>query len=129
HVRFSAMDAAEGGWTVEDTATVAGWAAEAGADLFDISSGGLVAHQQIEPGPGYQVHLAAHVRRESSLPVSAVGMIHSGAEAEQILIDGHADAIRVGREWLRDPHFGLRASDSLGEDAALWPVQYARARE
>src|SRR5690606_13970615 len=38
-VRFSATDWAEGGWHADDTATVAQWAAERGADFFDISSG------------------------------------------------------------------------------------------
>ena len=51
-IRFSGTDWAEGGWTVEETATVARWAAERGADFFDISSGGLVAHQRIVPVAG-----------------------------------------------------------------------------
>lgn len=126
-VRFSGTDAAEGGWSVEDTATVSVWAAEAGADLFDISSGGLVAHQQIVSGPGYQVPLAAHVRRETGLMVSAVGSITEGSQAEEILQQGDADAIFAAREWLRDPHFGLRAAVELDEGIDQWPAQYARA--
>jgi 2,4-dienoyl-CoA reductase-like NADH-dependent reductase (Old Yellow Enzyme family) len=58
-VRFSATDWADGGWDEEQTATVARWAAERGAAFFDVSSGGLVAHQKIVTGPGYQVPLAA----------------------------------------------------------------------
>lgn len=128
-VRFSATDAAEGGWEVEDTATVAQWAAERGAVFFDISSGGLVAHQRFVVGPGYQVPYAAEVHRRTGVAVGAVGLITSGAQAEQILAGGHADVVLAGREWLRDPHFGLRAASELGEtDAAPWPVQYLRAR-
>ncbi|TDN88461.1 NADH:flavin oxidoreductase/NADH oxidase [Microbacterium sp. BK668] len=127
-VRFSATDWAEGGWTVEDTATVAGWAAGRGVDFFDISSGGLVAHQRIVPGPGYQVHLARHVREAAGVPVSAVGLIDSGRQAEEILRRGDADAIMSAREWLRDPHFGLRAAGELGADIDYWPKQYVRAR-
>lgn len=128
-VRFSGTDWAEGGWSVEETATVAGWAADHGAQFFDISSGGLVAHQQITVGPGYQVPVAAEVRRRSGQPVSAVGEITGGRQAEQILQAGDADAIMAGREWLRDPHFALRAATELGEiDAAPWPPQYLRAR-
>ncbi|MGB4777420.1 NADH:flavin oxidoreductase/NADH oxidase [Microbacterium sp.] len=128
-VRFSASDWADGGWDAAQTATVAGWAAERGADLFDISSGGLVAHQRITTGPGYQVPLAAEVRRGGDVPVSAVGEITSGAQAEAVLQAGDADVILAGREWLRDPHFALRAATELGEtDAGLWPPQYLRAR-
>jgi len=128
-VRFSASDHADGGWDAVQTATVARWAAERGADLFDISSGGLVAHQRIATGPGYQVGLAAEVRRMSELPVGTVGEITSGPQAETILAAGAADVVLAAREWLRDPHFALRAATELGEaDAAPWPAQYARAR-
>ena len=128
-VRFSASDWADGGWDAAQTAAVAQWAAERGAVLFDISSGGLVAHQRITTGPGYQVPLAAEVRRSSGLPVSAVGEITSGPQAEAVLQSGDADVILAGREWLRDPHFALRAATELGEtDASLWPPQYVRAR-
>ncbi|MFD0789014.1 NADH:flavin oxidoreductase/NADH oxidase [Microbacterium insulae] len=127
-VRFSATDWADGGWDVEQTATVAGWAAERGVDLFDISSGGLVAHQRITTGPGYQVDLAAHVRRTAGVAVSAVGMIDDAAQAERILAAGDADAVMSGREWLRDPHYALRAATELGADIDYWPAQYLRAR-
>jgi 2,4-dienoyl-CoA reductase-like NADH-dependent reductase (Old Yellow Enzyme family) len=127
-VRFSASDWAEGGWDADETATVARWAAERGADFFDISSGGLVAHQQLTVGPGYQVALAAHVRRVAGVPVSAVGMIDDAAQAEQVLASGDADAVMAGREWLRDPHYALRAAGELGDDIDYWPKQYVRAR-
>lgn len=127
-LRFSASDWAEGGWDVEQTATVARWAAEHGADFFDISSGGLVAHQRVVTGPGYQVELAARVRRDAGVPVSAVGMIDDAAHAERVLADGAADAVMAGREWLRDPHYGLRAAGELGADIDYWPPQYLRAR-
>jgi len=127
-VRFSATDWAAGGWDVAETTVVAGWAREHGVDLVDISSGGLVAHQRITTGPGYQVPLAREVRRGAGVPVSAVGEITTGAQAEGILEAGDADAVMAGREWLRDPHFGLRAATELGEDAAIWPPQYVRAR-
>lgn len=127
-VRFSATDWAEGGWDVAETATVSAWAHERGADLIDVSSGGLVAHQRITTGPGYQVPFAREIRRLTGLPVSAVGEITTGAQAEEILAAEDADAIMAGREWLRDPHFGLRAADELGEDASVWPPQYVRAR-
>lgn len=127
-VRFSASDWAEGGWDADETAIVARWAAELGADFFDISSGGLVAHQKLTVGPGYQVALAAHVRRVAGVPVSAVGMIDDAAQAEQVLTSGDADAVMAAREWLRDPHYALRAAAELGDDIAYWPKQYVRAR-
>lgn len=127
-VRFSATDSAQGGLAVEDVAAVAGWSLEAGADLFDVSSSGLVAHQRIDVHPGYQVPFASHLREATGAPVGAVGVITTGTQAERILADGSADVIIAGREWLRDPHFGLRAATELGEaPQTLWPPQYLRA--
>lgn len=129
-VRFSATDWADGGWGVDETATVAAWVGERGASVIDISTGGLVAHQRITTGPGYQVPFAAAVRERTGLLVTAVGEILDGPQAEAVLQDGLADAVMVGRGWLRDPHFALRAADELGdaEAATLWPPQYLRAR-
>jgi len=127
-VRFSATDWADGGWDVEQTATVAGWAAEAGADFFDISSGGLVAHQRIEPAPGYQVPFAHRVRSEARVSVDAVGLITTPAQAAEIVASGQADAVMLARELLRDPHFPLRAARELGVELDYWPPQYLRAR-
>ena len=125
-VRISATDHAEGGFTPEEAATVSTWATEHGADLIDVSSGGLVAHQQISVFPGYQVPLAESVRQGGRIPESAVGLITAAEQAEQELADGAADAIFAGREWLRDPHFALRAAHELGADIT-WPPQYERA--
>lgn len=126
-VRISATDHADGGFTPDEAAVVGAWATEHGADLIDVSSGGLVAHQRIAVSPGYQVPLAETVRQGGRIPVSAVGLITAAAQAEQVLVDGAADAIFAGREWLRDPHFALRAAHELGAEVA-WPPQYDRAR-
>ncbi|WP_194765461.1 NADH:flavin oxidoreductase/NADH oxidase [Microbacterium sp. UFMG61] len=125
-VRISATDHADGGFTEQEAAVVGGWATERGADLIDVSSGGLVAHQKISVFPGYQVPLASTVRQGGRIPVSAVGLITAAEQAEQVLAEGSADAIFAGREWLRDPHFALRAAHELGAEVA-WPPQYERA--
>lgn len=126
-VRISATDHADEGFTPEEAAIVGDWAVQHSADLIDVSSGGLVAHQRISVFPGYQVPLAETVRQGGRIPVSAVGLITAAAQAERVLADGAADAIFAGREWLRDPHFALRAAHELDADIA-WPPQYERAR-
>jgi 2,4-dienoyl-CoA reductase-like NADH-dependent reductase (Old Yellow Enzyme family) len=126
-VRLSATDWAEGGWDADDSVAAASAVRAAGADLVDVSSGGLVAHQRITTGPGYQAGFAAQVRREVGVAVSAVGMIDDAALAEELVSRGDVDAVMSGREWLRDPHFALRAAGELGAHAD-WPSQYTRAR-
>ncbi|HEY0248470.1 MAG TPA: NADH:flavin oxidoreductase/NADH oxidase [Gryllotalpicola sp.] len=127
-VRFSATDWAEGGWTESDTATVAGWARTAGADFFDVSTGGNVT-AEIPIGPGYQVRFAQYVRSLAEVPTGAVGIITDAAQAEQIVASGQADAVLIAREALRDPHTPLRWARELGADEPeLWQPQYVRAR-
>jgi 2,4-dienoyl-CoA reductase-like NADH-dependent reductase (Old Yellow Enzyme family) len=126
-VRFSATDYADDGWTVEETAVVAGWAAEAGADFFDVSSGGNITGVHIPLSPGYQVPLARTVKDTASVPVSAVGLITTAEQANHVVVSGAADAVMLGREFLRDPHFALRAAHELGVHLDYWPGQYLRA--
>ncbi|MFI1192632.1 NADH:flavin oxidoreductase/NADH oxidase [Micromonospora sp. NPDC020750] len=124
--RISATDWTEDGWTVEDSVVLAGELAAAGVDLVDASSGGASARAAIPVGPGYQVPLAARIRREAGVPTGAVGLIVEPEQAEQIVAGGEADLVLLGRELLRDPYWPRRAAAKLGA-APSWPAQYARA--
>ena len=126
-VRFSATDYVEGGWDQEQTNQVAIWAREAGADLFDISSGGLVTGVKIPTGPGYQVNFSKSTSQATNANVSAVGQITTSEQAEEILQSGQVDVIMAARQFLRDPYFPLRAAYELGVEIE-WPVQYERGR-
>jgi 2,4-dienoyl-CoA reductase-like NADH-dependent reductase (Old Yellow Enzyme family) len=126
-VRFSATDWTEGGWDQEQTSIVAGWARDAGADFFDISSGGNVA-ATIPLAPGYQVPFAEYVRSRADVSTSAVGLITDPRQAEEIVASGKADVVMLARELLRDPHWPLRAAHELGVELDYWPGQYLRAR-
>ncbi|MEF2976987.1 NADH:flavin oxidoreductase/NADH oxidase [Subtercola sp. YIM 133946] len=127
-VRLSATDwVPSGGWDAEQTTAVAAWAREAGADFFDISTGGNVTGVTIPVGPGYQVEFAAQVRAGAGVPTSAVGLITTAEEADAIVSSGQADAVMMARQFLRDPHFALQAAHDLGVTLPYWPAQYTRA--
>lgn len=125
-VRFSATDWVADGWSVEDTVTVTRWAEEHGADMADVSSGGNVP-AQIPVGPGYQVPLATSVRTGAEVATIAVGLIDTPQQAEDIIATGRADVVMMGREFLRDPHFPLRAAAALGVELPYAPQPYHRA--
>jgi 2,4-dienoyl-CoA reductase-like NADH-dependent reductase (Old Yellow Enzyme family) len=127
-IRFSGTDYKEDGWDIDQTIEVAKWCAEAGADLFDISSGGLITGVKIPSGPGYQVPLAEKVGESVSQPVAAVGQITDAHQAEDILKSGVVDVILVGRGALRDPYWPLRAANQLGVELSYWPNQYTRGK-
>lgn len=126
-IRFSASDWMENGWTPDETATVAQWCLDAGADFFDISSGGIIGTAPVQVGPGYQVPFAETVGSKVDAPVSAVGMITTGTQAEEILQHGIVDVIMVGRASLGDPYWALRAAKELGETLDYQPKQFGRA--
>ena len=127
-IRFSGTDYLPGGWDIEQTATVAGWCQELGADLFDISSGGLILGAPVPLGPGYQVPLAARLRSQQEVAaVATVGLITEPQQAEEILQRGDADVIMLGRVLLRDPYWPLRAAHELDVEVR-WPNQYRRGR-
>jgi 2,4-dienoyl-CoA reductase-like NADH-dependent reductase (Old Yellow Enzyme family) len=124
-VRFSATDYSEFGWDVDQTATVAQWVSDRGVDLIDVSSGGLIPGVTIPSGPGYQVPFAERVAAATSAAVGAVGQITTAVQAEEILQQGETDVIFVGRAFLRDPNWGLRAAQELGVEID-WVPQYKR---
>lgn len=126
-VRLSATDWVEGGWTVEDSITVSRLLKDEGVDLIDCSSGGIAPGIRIPVGAGYQVPLAEAVRREAGIPSAAVGLITTPPQADEIVRNGRADLVLLGRELLRDPYWPLHAAKTLGVSAPPVPPQYARA--
>ncbi|KAB8160261.1 NADH:flavin oxidoreductase/NADH oxidase [Streptomyces sp. 3MP-14] len=126
--RVSATDwLPEGGWTPDDTVRLAGALRARGVDLLDVSSGGNAAGVTVPTEPGYQVPFAARVRRETELPVAAVGLITEPAQAAKILEAGEADAVFLGRVLLREPYWPQRAARELGVAGAPVPLPYERA--
>jgi hypothetical protein len=55
---------------------------ERGLGFIHVSSGGVSPLQKIALGPGYQVHLAERIKRETGLPTIAVGLITDPKQAE-----------------------------------------------
>jgi 2,4-dienoyl-CoA reductase-like NADH-dependent reductase (Old Yellow Enzyme family) len=130
-VRLSATDYLdEPSWTVADTARVADDLAELGADLIDVSSGGIAPDSFPESaGPNYQLPFAERVReaRDSDVAVGTVGGVTTPEQAEAIVANDRADLVIVGREHLRDPYFTLHAAEALDAmDAVEVPPQYRR---
>jgi len=125
-VRLSCTDWVEGGLTIDDQVQVARWLKAHGVDMIDCSSGGNVP---VAPpaGPGYQVPFAERIRREAGVATMAVGLISPPEMAEEIVRNGRADVVVLGRGLLRNPYWPLDAARTLGVDVA-WPKQYLRAK-
>lgn len=125
-VRLSATDWIEGGWKIDETVRLCLDLEALGADFLDISSGGLRPDQKFQLGPGYQMAFAQAVKNAVSIPVGTVGLITTAEQAEQALQANVADVALVGRQFLREPSFAIRAAIELGAELP-WAGQYLRA--
>lgn len=141
-VRVSAVDGLDGGIAIDDTLALAAALKEVGVDVLDCSSGGLAGSAtaaRITRDYGFQVGYADAIRRRTGLATMAVGLLTDPRHAEQVVADGSADLLAIGREALADPNWALHAEAALAAapaDAAFasWPKQSGwwlerRARE
>ncbi|KAL0078141.1 hypothetical protein J3Q64DRAFT_1757332 [Phycomyces blakesleeanus] len=133
-VRISATDYAnpdslghdENGWDVYQSIEYAKELKKIGVDVIDVSSGGHLSNVKYPPPSLYQVPLANAVKHGANIPTGAVGYIHTGKQAEEILEKDEADYILVGREYLRHPTWVMEAGNDLGVDLNF-PKQYTWA--
>jgi 2,4-dienoyl-CoA reductase-like NADH-dependent reductase (Old Yellow Enzyme family) len=125
--RISAVD--EAGWSIDDSVELARALKREGVDVIDCSSGGMAAPSIDSTQPqdyGYQVPYAERIRAAADIRTMAVGLIIHADQAEDILRNGRADLVAVGRELLHNPHWSLDAAEKLGvaEPFATVPPQY-----
>ena len=125
-IRISASDWVEGGWDIEQSIVLAKALEARGCHFIHVSSGGLHPAQKIAIGPGYQLPFAEAIKRAVAMPVIAVGMITEAQQAEDVLVDGKADAVALARAMLYDPRWPWHAAAALGAQVAA-PPQYLRS--
>ncbi len=131
-LRISAVDGDALGWQMNDSVEYARRLKDLGIDMICASSGGLrgsATNARVKRTYGYQVPYAARVKREAGIDTIAVGLILDPLHAEEILTNGDADLIALGREALVNPCWPQQAEAALGRPMmqALddWPHQYA----
>jgi len=109
-LRLGASDYIEGGTSIEDSLTAAQEFEKAGVDILDIS-GGFCGYtiQGIAGQQGYFAPLTEAIRKKVSIPVILTGGITEAKTAEQLLAEGKADLIGVGRAILSDSDWAKHA--------------------
>lgn len=117
--RFSA----EGGYSLEEALVFAREWEKAGVDMLHVSVGGIGPLQigATYPDPmsrpqGWIVPYATAVKRVVKIPVITVGEIREPAFANQVLAEGKADLIALGRPFLADPEWVKKATEGRPED-------------
>ena len=132
-VKLNSADFQKGGFAFEDSQTVAGWLAEDGVDLIEISGGtyeqpkllGIEGMEPVEqPGvkastlarEAYFVDFALAMKEAVKVPLMVTGGFRSRAAMEEALARGAADAIGLGRPLCVEPDGAARilaGADSL----------------
>jgi 2,4-dienoyl-CoA reductase-like NADH-dependent reductase (Old Yellow Enzyme family) len=124
-VRIALTDWEEGGWTLDDAVRLAKELKAAGVDLVDGVSGAIDSNAGHGSGkPLMHVPMIKRVREEAGVATGANFGIETAEQAEQVLREGAADVVVVGRAMLRDPYWARHAADVLGEEGLFYPDQY-----
>ena len=118
--RLSGEELTDGGYDVEHQLQVARWLEEAGVACLSVSAGTwhrldvTVAPMWVERG--HMIPYAAAVKEAVELPVIAVGRLDDPALAEQVVVDGAADLVLIGRGLLADPDWARKLEEGCRED-------------
>jgi NADPH2 dehydrogenase len=112
-LRLGASDFMEGGATIEDSQVAAQEFEKAGINILDISGGFCGYNVKGLTGQGYFAPLSEAIKKVVSIPVILTGGITEAQAAEELLAQGKADLIGVGRAVLKDSKWTKRAIESL----------------
>ena len=112
--RVSGEELVDGGLTIDDVVDFAK-RIEHKVDIIHVSVG--IYHLHVESRTfssmyhphGCNVHLAEAIKKAVSTPVTVVGGINDPVMAEQIIAEGKADFVALGRQALADPEFPNKA--------------------
>ena len=113
--RINGDDYIEGGITLEEAKAIAKMLEAGGVDALHISGGIYDSPVPVTTAPmvlprGHMVHLAAGIKGVVNVPVIAVGRINDPELAEEILQQGKADLVSMGRALLADPYLPKKAA-------------------
>ncbi len=116
--RLSAEDGVAGGIRLEQSIKLAKALERAGVDVIDVSFGrGFGQGMPLKKEPmGTYVPQAAAIKRKVNVPVIAVGRIHSPQLANDIISQGKADLVAVGRQLIADPQWARKAQEGRFDD-------------
>lgn len=108
------------GTTLEEAIQTAIACEEAGADMINVSAGTYETGSTIvEPTSfeqGWKTFLADEIKKHVSIPVATAGVIREPEFAEGLLENNVADFISMGRPWLADPNWGVKAIGGCSGD-------------
>ena len=118
--RLSGDEYVDGGLKIEETKKIARILEKEGTDALHISACNVASGYLNQPPyyveEGVFVHLAEAVKSAVDVPVITVGRIRNPVMADQILRDGKADLVSMGRALIADPYMPRKAKEGRFEE-------------
>jgi 2,4-dienoyl-CoA reductase-like NADH-dependent reductase (Old Yellow Enzyme family)/thioredoxin reductase len=118
--KISAQEFVPGGLTVEESIEIVRILKEAGIDAVQVSAGNDVRPEWISQpmlmARGCLVESAWRIKQAVDIPVMCVGRINGPVLAEEILREGKADLVCMGRALLADPDLPRKAMEGRLEE-------------
>ena len=107
--RVMSHERVSGGLDTEDAIAICKMFQENGVDAIDVTTGSAISHEWTAPPmylpAGCNTDVSEAIKKEVKIPVSVAGKINDPYLADQILREGKADFIDIGRGLLADPNF------------------------
>lgn len=93
---------------------------QAGANLINVSAGThFTGNTIVEPTTyqqGWKLGLAAEIKKHLSIPVAATSVFRDPEFCDSTIGEGSIDFIAMGRSWLADPEWGVKAFSGHADD-------------
>ena len=117
---------AEGGYGIEEAVEIAQALEAWGVDAIHVSVGGTAPITLVPPDTspmarpeGWLTGYAATIKKRVSVPIIDVGEIRHPVFAEEVLAQGKADFIALGRQLLADPDWPAKAEAGRDDEIRL----------
>jgi NADPH-dependent 2,4-dienoyl-CoA reductase/sulfur reductase-like enzyme len=118
--RLSADEYVDGGLKLDDSIPIAKALEKNGVNALHISAciapSGYLNHPPYYVGEGVFTYLAEGIKGAVKIPVITVGRIRTPELANQVIEDGKADLVSMGRALIADPFLPKKAMDGKTED-------------
>ena len=141
-VKLNSADFQKGGLTEDDSARVAGWLAERGVDLLEVSGGsyeqpammdmeGLEARHEAakqestKRREAYFLRFAEHLRAKTTIPLMVTGGFRTRAGMDEALSSGATDLIGLARPLCVEPDLPRRLLSGEAEGVPSYEKRLA----
>ncbi len=117
--RISGEEGVAGGIMLDDAQEHAKLMVNAGANYIHVTVG--ISENSVSTPPmsfpyGCFLHLSEGIKKAVDVPVIGVGKINMPEFAEEVLREGRADLVAMGRALIADPHLPSKAREGRSKD-------------